>query len=87
MDVLRDALESYLECRRWEREAAEATAKARALVLPDDDGAPSAEYRQTVREKISAGLASARAGRLLDGEGVFARLTAKLDELERQDRG
>ena len=65
----------------------EAMAKARALGLPDDDGAPSPDYRQTMRDKLSAGLAAARAGRVLDGEEVFARLTAKLDELERQDRG
>ena len=86
-DVLRDALESYLACRRWDRDAAQDRAKARELGLPDDDAPPSAEYRRSIREKIAAGLASARAGRLLDGEDVFASIHAELDEIERQSRG
>jgi len=40
-----------------------------------------------MRDIISPGLASARAGRLVDGAEVLARLHAKLDALERQDHG
>jgi len=67
----------------WEAE----DATGRALGLPDDDGTPSAEYRRILHEEISAGLAAARAGRLEDGEAVFARIHAKLHVRERQDRG
>jgi predicted transcriptional regulator len=46
------------------------------------DAAPSPEYRLALREKIAQGMASARAGRLTDGEAVFARHFAELDALE-----
>ena len=42
---------------------------------------PSSEYQQAIREKVAQGMASAKAGRLVDGEAVFTRLYAELDAL------
>ena len=39
-------------------------------------------WRAEARSKIAEGLAQAKAGRLVDGEDVFARLEAELDEAE-----
>jgi predicted transcriptional regulator len=85
-DVLREVLESYLESRRWQRHAEQELSRARKLGLPDDDVPLTSEYRQTIREKIAQGLQSARQGRLVDGEAVFARIDVEVDELERQRR-
>ena len=59
---------------------------ARALGLPDDDQPLTDAYRQTLRDKIAQGLTSARQGKLVDGEAVFARIEAELVELDKQDR-
>jgi predicted transcriptional regulator len=83
-DVVRDALEGYLEGRGWRRRSEQELSRARELGLPNDDVPLTQEYRQTIREKIAEGLASAQQGRLVDGEAVFARIDAELDELERQ---
>jgi hypothetical protein len=48
----------------------------------DDDVPLTTEYRRTIREKIAQGLESARQGKLVDGEAVFARINADIDELE-----
>ena len=55
--------------------------------LVDPDEAPSPEYRLALRDKIAQGMASAHAGRLTDGEAVFARHYAELDALEADARG
>jgi hypothetical protein len=55
--------------------------------LTEADTAPSPEYRSVLREKIAQGMASARAGRLTDGEAVFARHFAELDALEADAHG
>ena len=39
-------------------------------------------WRAEVRSKIAEGVAQAKAGQLVDGEEVFARLEAELDEAE-----
>jgi predicted transcriptional regulator len=85
-DVVREALVGYLENRRWQQHAEQELSRARELGLPDDDVPLTSEYRPTIREKIAQGLESARQGRLVDGEAVFARIDAELDELERQGR-
>ena len=40
--------------------------------------------RADVRSKIAEGVAQAKAGKLVDGEEVFARLEAEIDEEEQQ---
>ena len=81
-DVLRDAVTLYLEGRGdWSRE--EEWERARALGLADDDGPLTDDHRHGLRGKIAQGVAAAREGRLVEGEGVFARIEAELDALER----
>jgi predicted transcriptional regulator len=86
-DVLRDALERGLDARRWEAHSGQEFQRARALGLPDTDQPTTSEYRQTLREKIAQGLASARAGEFVDGDAVFARIEAEMVALERKGRG
>jgi predicted transcriptional regulator len=43
-------------------------------------------YRQTIREKIAAGVQSLRDGRVVDGPSVMARIDAEMAERERQGR-
>ena len=38
------------------------------------------QIKEEVRKKIAAGVASAKAGRLTDGEEFFAQMEAELDE-------
>ncbi len=85
-DVVRDLVERGLGARRWQVDAEKEWQRARELGLPDtdDDQPMTDEYRQTIREKIAAGMASARAGRLVDGEAVFARIEAEMVALEHQ---
>jgi predicted transcriptional regulator len=78
-DVLRDALERYLEPRRWRQHADAEQAAGRDLGLPDDDAPLSAEYRQTLREEIAQGLQSLREGRCTDGEAFFAQIDAEFN--------
>ena len=83
-DIVREALERYLS----QHEALHETPiQARALGLPDDDEPVTEAYRSAVRAKIAQGLASAKAGRLVDGEAVFSRLFKVLEKPERSDRG
>jgi hypothetical protein len=84
-DLVRDAFESYLEARHWRLQAAQEMARARELGLPVDNVKITSEYRETVREKIAQGLESARRGNLVEGEAVFDRINAELDEIERQE--
>ena len=84
-DVLRDAVDGYLENRRW-RLAEEDLKTAHKLGLTEDDMSPTDEYRRSIRDKIAAGLASAKAGRLTDGEAVFVRIEAELSGLEAKER-
>ena len=83
-DVVQDALEGYLEARRWQLDAEKALARARELGLPDDAEPLTPEYRQTIREKIAQGVRSLREGKGADGEAFFARMEAEFDELEQQ---
>jgi hypothetical protein len=46
----------------------------------------SPEYRQVIGERIEQGLESARQGRVVEGEAVFARIEGELAELERSGR-
>jgi hypothetical protein len=85
VEVVRDALEGYLENRRWQQREQDLQ-QARALGLPDDDVAPSPEYRQTMHEKIAQGVRSLRAGQGTDGEAFFAKMDAEFEALERQGR-
>ena len=54
-----------------------------ALRLMDERDQVSEIYKEGIREKIAAGLKSIDEGRVVDGDQVFARLEAELDELER----
>ena len=83
-DVVRDALESYLERRRWRLHSEQEEARARELGLPDDDVPLTAGYRQGIREKIAQGLRSLREGKGTDGEAFFATMETEFEELERQ---
>ena len=81
--VVADALENYLEARRWQLDAEQELAHARALGLPDDDVLVTPEFRQSIRQKITQGVRSLRDGKGADGEAFFARMEAEFDELER----
>jgi predicted transcriptional regulator len=75
LDVVRDAVEAYLEVRRSGGPA------------PSDgteDHQPSAEYREVMRDKIAAGMRSLREGKGVDGEAFFAAMDSELELLERQ---
>ena len=86
-DVVRDLVARGLSERRWKAHTEQEFRRARELGLPDDDQPMTVEYRQTLREKIAQGLASARAGKLVDGDAVFARIEAEMTALEQQGRG
>jgi predicted transcriptional regulator len=83
-EVVRDALEGYLEARRWRLSADHEQARARQLGLPDDDVPLTDQHCQIMREKIAQGLCSLREGKGTDGEAFFARMEAEFEELERQ---
>jgi len=85
VEVVRDALEGYLENRRWQQRERDLQ-QARDLGLPDDDLPLTPEYRQTMHDKIAQGVRSLRAGRGADGEAFFAEMDAEFEELERQGR-
>lgn len=54
-----------------------------ALRLMEDRDQMKAAQRDEIRRKIDEGWASAFAGRLHDGDDVFAELEARLDAMER----
>jgi Arc/MetJ-type ribon-helix-helix transcriptional regulator len=82
-EVVRDALEGYLENRRWRlRELA--SQRTRELGLPDDELPLTAEHRATMREKIAQGVRSLRDGKGADGDAFFAKIEAQFEVLERQ---
>jgi Arc/MetJ-type ribon-helix-helix transcriptional regulator len=83
-DVLRDLVAAALAERRWKAEEEQELARAREFGLPDDTVPLTDEYRRVIREKIAEGFASARSGRLADGETIFDRIFADLDEDGRQ---
>ena len=85
-DVVRDVIEHGLG-ERWQLHAEHEWQQARDLGLPNDDQPLTGAYRRRIREKIAAGIRSAGEGRLVDGEAVFARIFAELDEREGQGRG
>jgi predicted transcriptional regulator len=62
-DVVRDALEAYLEARRWRLSADKELARARRLGLPDDDVPLTEAHRQTMCEKIAQGSPPCARGR------------------------
>lgn len=41
-------------------------------------------FRAEVRKRIALGVAQAKAGELVDGEDVFSKLEAELDEAEKK---
>lgn len=51
-----------------------------------DSEARDPRHAAMIRSRIAEGVASARAGRLVDGDGVFARIRAELNERERPRR-
>ena len=53
-----------------------------ALQLMEDQDRPVLRGNGDIRAKIDAGLASLRAGKGVDGEAVFDRLEAEMDEEE-----
>jgi antitoxin ParD1/3/4 len=55
-----------------------------ALRLMEERDQMKSLHKEEIRSKIAAGLESAKAGRLVDGEEVFARLEAELDEMEQR---
>ncbi len=81
-DVVRDALEDYLEARRWRQHTSRE--RAQVLGLPNDEERLTPEYRKAVREKIAPGLRSLREGKGVDGEVFMAQMDAELAELERR---
>ena len=83
-DIIREAFEFHQEARRWRVDGEHEADRARALGLPDDLASLTDGYRETIRENIVQGLESARRGRLVDGDTVFARIQGDLDELDRQ---
>ena len=85
-DVLRDAIDSYLEKRDWQLRADQEHASGQALGLPDDAMPLTPEYRQTLRAKIDQGLRSLREGRAADGEAFFAQMEAEFEDLARHGR-
>jgi antitoxin ParD1/3/4 len=54
-----------------------------ALRLLEERDQMQALHKDEIREKISAGMASLRAGRSTDGEAFFDRLEAELNAAER----
>ncbi len=86
-EVLSEAIDRYMQSEHLSLYADWEIQQARTLGLPIEDRSPSPDYRATIREKIDQGLESARQGRLVDGEAVFARIEAELVELERCERG
>ncbi len=54
-----------------------------ALRLMEERDQIKAIQKDEIRRKIDEGWASAQAGRLHDGDQVFAELEAQLDEMER----
>jgi antitoxin ParD1/3/4 len=51
-----------------------------ALRLMEERDQLKAMQKEELRKKIAAGLKSLEEGRVVDGEAVFARLEAELDE-------
>ena len=51
-----------------------------ALRLMDERDQMKAMQKEELRKKIAAGVASAKAGRLSDGDEFFAQMDAELDE-------
>jgi len=81
-EVVRDALEAYLEARRWRLCPDQEQARARELGVPDDNMPLTRQNRQTVREKIAQGICSLRDGKGTGGDAFFARMEAAFEELE-----
>jgi hypothetical protein len=79
-DVMRELVERGLGARGSQAHAEKELQRARELGLPDDTQPITDEYRQTIREKIAAGMEDARQGRLVDGDAVFARIRTEMAE-------
>lgn len=77
-ELLRDLLERGLRERRWDAHVKQERQRARDSGLPSDDQ-PMTDDGQSIHDKISQGLASARAGRLVDGDAFMALMQAELD--------
>jgi antitoxin ParD1/3/4 len=54
-------------------------------LLADSDRVRQAHVAE-LREKVARGLASAKAGKLIDSDTVISRLHARLDKLEKDRR-
>lgn len=85
-EIVRDALEGYLDARRWRLNADNDLARARDLGLPDDDVPLTPEHCESIRQKIAHGVRSLRAGKGADGEAFFAEMEQEFEELGRQGR-
>ncbi len=79
-ELLRDLVERGLGERRRQARAEKEFQLARDLGLPDDAQPVTDAYRRAIREKIAAGMESARQGKLVDGDAVFARIRAEMAE-------
>jgi predicted transcriptional regulator len=85
-EIVRDALEGYLEARRWRLDADQELIRARELGLLEDDVPLTAEYSGAVSDKIARGVRSLRDGKGTDGEAFFATMEAEFEELAQQGR-
>jgi len=86
-DVLQDAVERYLRIKRGEKMFSYGEQRARELGLTEEDAhSMTDEYRQVLREEITQGVRSLRAGRTTDGESFMTQMDAELAALERQGR-
>ncbi len=84
VDVLHDAVETYLFERRWQLHSDAAFKRAREAGLPDHNAATTSDHPRTTREQIAQGVRSLREGKGIDGEAFLAQMEAEFDELERQ---
>ena len=78
---LEEIIEGRVKSGRY-RSASEVVREALGLLEERDQ--MLAVRRDEIREQISEGLASLRAGQGVDGEAVFDRIDAELDALERE---
>jgi antitoxin ParD1/3/4 len=81
---LEDLVESKVRSGRY-NSASEVIREALGLLEERDE--IFASQKEEIAEKIAAGLKSLRRGEGINGEKVFDRIEAELDELERAGHG
>jgi antitoxin ParD1/3/4 len=79
-----DPMREWVERRIGTGQYASASDYVRDLIRRDQ--AQAITQKDELREKIAAGLASLRAGKVIDGEAFLAELDADLAEQERRGR-